>query len=235
MCGMWRTSSTGRAYIYYRCPHDPANPSHAATHPDHGTVALSETAIMAAIGTFFDQYVFGHDRAALLADKLPATSAEHAQAQAWHHAHLTAELARIDTAERALISELETPADPADPATQAYRARIRARFPDLYAERTRIEDTLADLQAAAPPDNDPALLDLLPIAAALFTDAPTGSKKPCSPRSTSRPSTGTTRTRSPSGPASPKTPPAPPPPSSATPAPTATPTQPPQHGTRFPI
>jgi hypothetical protein len=127
---------------------------------------------MTAIATFFDQYVFGHDRAALLAAQLPATSAEHAQAQARHHAHLTAELARIDTAERGLISELEQPADPADPASQAYRARIRARFADLYAERTRIEATLADLQAAAPPDNDPALLDLLPIAAALFTDAP---------------------------------------------------------------
>ena len=139
MCGMWRTSSTGRAYIYYRCPHDPANPRHAAAYPDHGTVALSETAIMAAIATFFDQYVFGHDRAALLAEQLPATTAEHAQARAPARRPPAAELARIDTAERALISELEQPADPADPATQAYRARIRARFTDLYAERTRTE------------------------------------------------------------------------------------------------
>jgi site-specific DNA recombinase len=172
MCGMWRTSSTGRAYIYYRCPHDPANPRHTAAHPDHGTVALSETAIMAALGTFFDQYIFGHDRAALLNAQLPATTAEHAQARHRQQTHLTAELARIDTAERALISELEQPADPADPATQAYRARIRARFADLYAERTRTEAALADLQAAAPPDNDPDLLDVLPIAAAIFTDAP---------------------------------------------------------------
>jgi hypothetical protein len=35
------------------------------------------------------------------------------------------ELARIDVAERALISELEAPADPANPATAAYRARTR--------------------------------------------------------------------------------------------------------------
>ena len=120
----------------------------------------------------FDQYVFDHDRAALLAEQLPATSGEHAQAQARHQAHLTAELVRTDTAERGLISELEQPADPADPASQAHRARIRARFTDLYPERTRIEAKLADLEAAAPPDNDPALLDLLPVAAALFTDAP---------------------------------------------------------------
>ena len=172
MCGTWRTSGNGRTYIYYRCPHDPANPRHAAAHPDHGSVAISETAIMAAIGTFFDQYVFGHDRAALLAAQLPATTAEHAAARDRHQTHLRAELARIDTAERALITELEHPADPADPAAQAYRARIRARYADLYAERTRTEADLAGLHAAAPPENDPDLLDLLPVAAALFTSAP---------------------------------------------------------------
>lgn len=85
---------------------------------------------------------------------------------------MRAELARIDTAERGLISELEQPADPADPAVQAYRARIRARFADLYAERTATEAKLRELQATAPPDNDPALLDLLPHAAGVFTDAP---------------------------------------------------------------
>jgi len=87
-------------------------------------------------------------------------------------AHLRTELARIETAERGLISELEQPADPADPAAQAYRARIRARFTDLYAERTRTEATLAELAAAAPQDNDPSLLDQLPIAAHVLADAP---------------------------------------------------------------
>jgi hypothetical protein len=130
MCGMWRTASTGRAYIYYRCPHDPANPRHAAAHLDHGSVALSEAAIMAAIATFFDQYVFGHDRAALLAEQLPATSAEHAQARARQDKHLRAELARIDTVERGLISELEQPADLADPASQAYLRGARPCKPE---------------------------------------------------------------------------------------------------------
>jgi hypothetical protein len=150
------------------CPHDPASPRQAAAYPDHGSVALSETAITAAIATFFDQYVLGHDRAALL----PATSAEHNQARARNQARLRAELARIDTAELGLITELETPADPGDPAARAYRARIRARFADLYAERTRTEATLAELAAAAPPDNDPSLLDLLPYAAGVFAQAP---------------------------------------------------------------
>ncbi len=75
----------------------------------------------------------------LLAAQLPATAAGYAEAQARQVKHLRAELARIDTAERGLISELETPADPADPAAQAYRARIRARYAEMYDERTKTE------------------------------------------------------------------------------------------------
>jgi len=172
MCGTWRQSATGTTYIYYRCPHDPANPRHAAVHPDHGPVSVREDALLDAVSQFFDQYVFGHDRARLLATQLPATSAEHAQARARKEQHLRAELARIDVAERALISELETPADPADPAATAYRQRIRARYAELYSQRTHTETTLAELQAAAPPDNDPDLLDRLPHATAAFGAAP---------------------------------------------------------------
>jgi hypothetical protein len=172
ICGTWRQSSSGATYIYYRCPHDPANPRQAAAYPDHGSVSLREDILMAAIAGFLDQHAFGHDRAELLAAQLPATTAEHAEARARQETHLRAELARIETAERGLISELEQPADPADPAVQAYRARIRARFTDLYAERTRTEAKIADLQAAAPQDNDLSLLDQLPIAASVLADAP---------------------------------------------------------------
>jgi site-specific DNA recombinase len=80
MCGIWRpahaqTDAPGAVHIYYRCPHDPANPRHHAAHPDHGPVSLREDAIMDALEQFFDQYVFGPDRAALLARQLPATPA----------------------------------------------------------------------------------------------------------------------------------------------------------------
>ncbi len=172
MCGTWRTSPSGATYIYYRCPHDAASPRQAAAYPDHGSVSLREDVIMAAIAGFLDQYAFSHDRADLLAAQLPATTAEHAEARARQETHLHAELARIETAERGLISELEQPADPADPAVQAYRARIRARFTDLYDQRTRTETQLADLQATAPQDNDLSLLDQLPIAASVLADAP---------------------------------------------------------------
>jgi hypothetical protein len=85
--------------------------------------------------------------------------------QAEQAGHLRKQLARIDAAERALISELETQADP---AAQAYRARIRVRYAELYDERTRTETALA----AATRADDPALLDELPMAGYILTAAP---------------------------------------------------------------
>jgi DNA invertase Pin-like site-specific DNA recombinase len=172
MRGIARPTRTGIFHIYYTCPHDPANPRHTNAHPDHPHVSIREDTLMAALAQFFDQYIFGHDRAALLAALLPATTAGHAEAQARKAARLHTQLARIDTAERGLISELEAPADPADPAAAAYRARIRARYAELYAERTRTETDLAALQATAAPDNDPTLLDDLPTVAGILPDAP---------------------------------------------------------------
>ncbi|MGD0244835.1 MAG: recombinase family protein [Streptosporangiaceae bacterium] len=172
MCGRWRSSSTGAVYVYYRCPHDPGNARHLAAHPDHGPVSVREDHMIGALTRFLDQYVFGYDRAALLADLLPATDADRADRSTREAARLRTDLARIDTAERALITELEQPADPGDPAAQAYRARIRERFTELYAQRTTTETQLAALQAAAPDEADPALLDALPYAAGIFADAP---------------------------------------------------------------
>ena len=172
MCGIYRPGSTGTIHIYYKCPHDPANPRHAAAHPDHGPVSLREDTLLTALTGFFDQYLFGHDRAELLAAQLPATAAGRAEAQARQIAYLDTQLARIDTAERGLIRELEAPADPADPAAAAYRARIRARYAELYQERTTTEAERDALQATAIPDNDPTLLDELPTAAGLLAHAP---------------------------------------------------------------
>jgi DNA invertase Pin-like site-specific DNA recombinase len=175
MSGTWRPApSTGTIYIYYRCPHDPANVRHAAAHPDHPHVSVREDRLMGALAGFFDQYLFGHDRAALLAALLPATATDAAEARARKEARLRAELARIGTAEHGLITELEQPADPADPAAQAYRARIRARYAELYDQRTTTQAQLDGLQQATPQaeDNDPGLLDQLPYAAGLLDDAP---------------------------------------------------------------
>ena len=162
----------------------------------------------------------------------PRHDADRAEAQARQAARLRTELARIDAAEGGLISELEQPADASDPAAQAHRARIRERFTEPYAQRTATEAKLTELQNAAPDDNDPSLLDALPVAAGSWTEHPPGSRKPCWPRSRSRPSTTrTTTTRSPSAPPSPTTHPAPSPPCSPTPAPTTTAPSTPQPAT----
>jgi hypothetical protein len=99
-------------------------------------VSVREDTIIAAITAFLDQYVFGYDRAAMLAARIPASTAEHAAARAREHARLTAELARIDTAQAGLFTELEQLGADTSPATQAYRGRIRARHSDYHDQRT---------------------------------------------------------------------------------------------------
>ena len=61
------------------------------------------------------------------------------------------------------ILELEDlPADPADTAAAAMRARIRARFADLHHEREQLETQLAALAKTTPAATDPALLRRTP-------------------------------------------------------------------------
>ena len=76
----------------------------------------------------------------------PATTAAQTARTTARTKSLRKKLAKIDVAETALITELETPADP---AAQALRNRIRARFTELYAERTAIQNDLAALDATS--------------------------------------------------------------------------------------
>ena len=108
----------------------------------------------------------------MLAAALPESATEQASQRTAKAATLRRQLTKIDTAETALISELETPADPGDRAAQALRQRIRARFTDLFTERTRLEAELTALETATTQDNDPALLDELPLLGDVLTGAP---------------------------------------------------------------
>ena len=169
-------ASPGAVYTYYHCPYNPSNPRHAAAWPDHTghSVSIREEAIIAALTGFLDQYVFGHDRAAMLASQIPATSAEHAAARQRQETRLRGELTRIATAQAGLLTELEQLGPDTSPATQAYRQRIRTRHAQLHDEHTAAQAQLDDLQAAATPDQDPALLDELPYLAAQLDQAPAG-------------------------------------------------------------
>ncbi len=110
----------------------------ATTPPIPGTAPSpsAKRSWPAALARFFTERVFGPDRAAMLAAQLPATAAGRAERRDKQAAAIRRKIARLDSAETALITELETPADPADPAAQALRQRIRARFTDLYTQRT---------------------------------------------------------------------------------------------------
>ena len=88
-------------------------------------------------------------------------------------AALAAKLKQIDTAQNAQILALEQlPADPADTAAAAMRARITARFAELHADREQTEAQLAALAAATPRAADPTLLEELPLAGDILPGLP---------------------------------------------------------------
>jgi uncharacterized protein (DUF3084 family) len=135
---------------------------------------ISEKTLMAATASFFAQYVFGPDRAAMLQAQLPADTAQETARRAAQAKRLDKELAKVETAQHALITELETPADPSDPAALALRERIRARYRELHAEQKTLEAERDRLDVATTQVNDPAVLDALPILGDILTGAPPG-------------------------------------------------------------
>jgi hypothetical protein len=121
----------------------------------------------------FATRVFGPGRAELLVGQMPATAADAAAERDQQMVALQARLRQIDTAQDSKILELELlPADPADTAAAAMRARIRARFADLHHEREQIETQLKALDKITPATADPALLDQLPIAGDILPALP---------------------------------------------------------------
>ena len=162
------------SYTYYQCPHDPAARAHTAAYPDHPNVMISEKALMTATASFFTDYVFGPDRAAMLKAQLPADAAQEATRRATQAKRLDKQLAKIDTAQQALISELETPGGPGDPAAAALRERIRTRYRELHTEQKTLEAQRDQLDTAAVEVPDPALLDALPVLGDILTQAPAG-------------------------------------------------------------
>jgi site-specific DNA recombinase len=164
----------GRAYVYYRCPHQPGNPRHTAAAPRHPrTLQAPEHRLDAMAAKFFFDRIFGPGRAAFLAAQLPATDAEAAARRDTEAAALRATINKLDGQQNAQITALgELTADPGDPAAAAMRARIRERFTQLHTQRTEAEAKLATLEAATPTAMDPALLDEIPYAGDVLPGLP---------------------------------------------------------------
>jgi site-specific DNA recombinase len=171
-------ASTGAARVYYQCPHNPANPRHAAANPDHPrTVNAPETRLDAITGLFFRDRVFGPGRAALLATQLPATDAAAAADRDAQVTALTAKLRQNAAAQKAQILANETiPSDLAPAAAAAMRASIAGRFAELHDECHQLQARLDTLTAVTPKAADTRLLDELPLAGDILPGMPDGLK-----------------------------------------------------------
>jgi len=153
-------------YVYYDCPHNPANPRHTAAVPDHPrTVRVREDDLLTVIREFFATRIFGPDRAAMLAERLPASAAQDTARREQETARLHKRLRKIDAAENAHAREIENLASlpQNSPAITALRSRIIARFTELETERTEINERLAALERATGQEDEPGLLDALPL------------------------------------------------------------------------
>jgi site-specific DNA recombinase len=171
-CTKRMAASAYPGHVYYRCPHDPASPRHAAAHPGHPrTVQAPETLLDAITGRFLNDRVFTPSRAPLLAAQLPATDADAQARRDADAAALRALVAKLDRQQNAQITALEE-IDPDSPAAPAMRARIRDRFAELHTQRTEAETRLTALTAAKPRAADPAILDELPYCEDILPGLP---------------------------------------------------------------
>jgi site-specific DNA recombinase len=168
-------SRTDDPAAYYVCPHRPANARHAA--PDHpASVLVREDILLTAVSQFFDERVFGPERAQLLAAATPAGDTAAAAARTARAAErLTRQLRKTDAAinaqAAALTAYTESDADPT--AITEMRTRTLARITELHTQRA---DLTAQIAALTTPDTtdhgDPDLLDELPHLAGLLAHAP---------------------------------------------------------------
>jgi len=173
ICHRRMQGTTRATRTYYTCPHDASNPRHAGAYPDHPKrILVREDHLVPVICEFFATRIFGHDRAALLCTQLPENDAAKAAQREKKIKKLHKEIRRVDNAQKAKIVELEKAGDASDPATEAWRDRLRERFAELVAERKSYTDQLAALTAEDNgPRQAPELLDTLPALPARLQDA----------------------------------------------------------------
>ncbi len=176
MTGHRKTGRPGAPRLtYYACTHNPANPRHAASHPDHPvTVQVREELMQACIAQFFDERIFGPERRQLCAAVMPDHAADAAAQRNAETGQLRQRIHHIDAAENAHAREVEHLATmPAgSPAVTALRSRILDRFTELEDERAQINTRLLKLAAQTPAPADPGLLDQLPHLAGILASAP---------------------------------------------------------------
>jgi site-specific DNA recombinase len=168
-----RTRRPGERVIYYVCPTHMYKPEDKAKWPGHVRASVREDVFTATLGEFLDTYALGYDRAARLAELIPASQAQqddldHARAQA-----LERTLKKAEAAITGIAAEIAHLAGKTDPVSTAIRDRLTAQFSQRYDEKTALEAELAAIEDAAPlPASDLSLIDELPYAPGLLAHAP---------------------------------------------------------------
>ena len=167
------TRRSGEKLTYYVCPTQMHKPEDQAKWPGHVRASVREDVLTAKLSEFLDDYALGYDRAACLAELIPASQAQqddidHARTQA-----LTRKLRQADTALTGIAAEIGGLAGKTDPVSTAIRDRLTQQFSQRYDEKTSIEAELQAIADAAPlPDSDLTLIDELPYAPGLLAHAP---------------------------------------------------------------
>jgi site-specific DNA recombinase len=167
------TTPPGDKLTYYVCPTRIGKPEDKAKWPSHVRASIREDVLTAKLGEFLDQYALGYDRAARLAELIPASQAQqdnldHARAQA-----LDRKRKQADAALTGIAAEIGQLAGKTDPVSTAIRDRLTDQFSQRYDEKPSIEAELQAIEDAAPlPDSDLDLIDELPYAPGLLACAP---------------------------------------------------------------
>jgi hypothetical protein len=167
------TRRSGETLVYYVCPTQMHKPEDKAKWPGHLRASIREDAFTAKLSEFLDTYALGYDRAAHLAQLIPASQAQqddldHARAQT-----LDRKRKQADAAITGIAAEIGQLAGKTDPVSTAIRDRLTQQFSHRYDEKTSLEAELRAIEDAAPlPDSDLTLIDELPYAPGLLAQAP---------------------------------------------------------------
>jgi Recombinase/Recombinase zinc beta ribbon domain len=150
-CGRRMTGSTrpgrreGQCYTYYVCPWRESNPRDVHRCEHHVRTAVREDTITSAVAAFLDQFVLGHDRAAMLQAHLPASAAEAAARRAAqaaqlrkrireHHTDLYNAAAALNAQLEAITAQAASENDPALIGELPYAPGFLLQAPDHVRE-----------------------------------------------------------------------------------------------------
>ncbi len=175
-CNKRMFGKTRKGYGYYTCQPKldlVGKPEEYADHPR--AVYVREDKLLDCVETFFNERVFGPDRATLLRHQLRGQSTSKGHDLEQRAAAIEKTLSDITRRQDNLLAELESrPITGDDELSQAWAERLRRRYTELEKERRSKNgelDTLREQAARQRPD-EPALLEHLPRLTLHLTRAP---------------------------------------------------------------